>query len=252
MAARKLAKVEEENRKKKEQEAADLLKEQAKAKKEEEQRQRVDAEKIRVERERAQEEREKEEKRQLLLQRKREAQTATFAKMELELEKNRKAEEEKNRKAEEEQSLLYIAQLEKEEEAERLKRAFFKCSICLETKEINGCYTLDCDHRICKDCLTGHIVFNISQDKVDAKEMHCPCENCFEPIQTSIVCGLTADNGEKDLFEKYLQRLKDKLIDDDVAQHRAIRCPNDKCTVTVSWEVRKEKMREGEKKVNTQ
>ena len=69
---------------------------------------------------------------------------------------------------------------EKLDEEEMVARSNFNCSICLETKEIHGSYSLDCSHRLCAECIFNHVTSKVRDKKVSSADLTCP--SCKEPI----------------------------------------------------------------------
>ncbi len=43
----------------------------------------------------------------------------------------------------------------------------FECSVCIDDKAVDGSFELDCAHRLCAECLQGHIY-----SKIDSNELH--------------------------------------------------------------------------------
>lgn len=75
----------------------------------------------------------------------------------------------------------------------------FECSICFEQLTVNEGITLNCDHRYCQSCITGHIDNLINEGKVTEEDMRCP--QCPTQITPQEIEG----NTKKENYARYLE-----------------------------------------------
>ncbi len=132
-------------------------------------------------------------------------------------------------------SLIEALNLNRQYEEEEKARRMFNCQICLEDHEINGCYTLECDHRFCQDRLSGYICSKINSHEVGERMMVCPLPDCGIPISHPIIRGCTKDLNNLEAYQKYCEFTKDDYIAAELQKGSAskgtclIRCPSETC-----------------------
>lgn len=120
------------------------------------------------------------------------------------------------------------------EQEELDKRMAFKCCICMEESPIDGCYTLDCSHRFCAECLKNYIRSKINSNETSPDQLVCPA-GCGTPVSLEVIRGCTADMGDKDLYEKFDNFVKEKFIENAVRAGGCMRCPNELCNYAFMW-----------------
>ena len=73
------------------------------------------------------------------------------------------------------------------------------CEICYEEVNESQMFGLKCDHRFCKDCLSGHLETNIQDGNVI--KIACMMVGCKEEFESEDVQRF----GSRELYQKYLQ-----------------------------------------------
>jgi E3 ubiquitin-protein ligase RNF144 len=71
----------------------------------------------------------------------------------------------------------------------KTEKRIFECPICIEEKLVNKeCITLDCDHKLCKDCLKKTLTTYLNEGKVSEDNRRCPVDNkCKVPINMPVI-----------------------------------------------------------------
>ena len=136
------------------------------------------------------------------------------------------SEKEKNNMLENKENKKAIKALMEQDLMERKLAAqnkSFDCGICGENKNVEkDSITLDCDHRYCKECVSGYATALIDESKCSDDQLACP--ECKTPLGFHIVKGCL--NEEK--FQKYQNFLLQNGSNVILNEERA-KCPNAKC-----------------------
>jgi len=111
-------------------------------------------------------------------------------------------------------------------ELEKLEREYFDCPVCMDDKaSINGSYTLDCNHRICYECIPTLVTIKINSNEVSEEQLHCPYENCKCTILEVTVRELCPN----EIYQKFLNFRKDRYIFERSISGTIRKCPTDRC-----------------------
>lgn len=93
------------------------------------------------------------------------------------------------------------------EEVQRLADESFReermlaCNICGEEYAASQMVTLQCNHRFCKDCMTGHLEALIQSGQVVAEKTICPQRGCNQEIEEIIIFSLV-DRQSIDIIQR--------------------------------------------------
>ena len=103
--------------------------------------------------------------------------------------------------------------------------ATFHCLICLSDTQIDASYQLDCSHRICATCLSGHITSRINSGEVDEERLTCPFPRCTAQIALDTVRECCS----ADTFRKLTEFRLDRFVDAGTLTGSLRRCPGGSC-----------------------
>lgn len=112
------------------------------------------------------------------------------------------------------------------EEGKEEMKPRFDCQICFSKVKIEDGITLDCNHRICSECIAGHAQSKINSGEVSDNLLYCPFEKCTEPLNPYMLKSIL----NFQLYEKYdklrTDRCEIRLQDDEMV----FRCPSAECS----------------------
>jgi len=111
-------------------------------------------------------------------------------------------------------------------ELDRREREIFECPICLNPEaEINGSYTLDCQHRTCAVCIPALVISKINSNEVSEDLLVCPYENCRCTILENTVKELCPHN----IYQKFLTFRTEKYLFERSISGTMKKCPSPNC-----------------------
>jgi hypothetical protein len=109
------------------------------------------------------------------------------------------------------------------EDKDSLKPSFV-CGICAETKIVEGCVTLDCEHRFCRSCMKDYCADLIGHNLVTESDLHCPQARCRREISEATLSHCL----ESDDYER-LVRLRTNQLYLPSRGEKLTKCPAANC-----------------------
>ena len=102
----------------------------------------------------------------------------------------------------------------------------FSCPVCFDEKLIKSdCVTLDCDHRLCRDCLRGVLIDNLKEGKVSEKNRKCPIDtSCQIPLNMPVIQSIYT----KEELDKFYDFTLNELPSSN-SNEVYVRCPGADC-----------------------
>jgi len=118
-------------------------------------------------------------------------------------------------------SMLFIEELEQQDNAERIRRV--DCPVCMEQVELESCVTLDCEHPMCTDCFSNYLTGKIEGGEVGDEQLVCPIQDC----RTAITALQVEAAVGREIYERFLRYRIDQWQPED--DSRRVQCPSPNC-----------------------
>jgi ariadne-1 len=111
------------------------------------------------------------------------------------------------------------------EEGREEAKPHFDCQICFSRIKVEDGITLECDHRVCPDCIRGHSENKINSGEVADNLLCCPFDKCKVALNPYMLKSVL----DEEMFHKYDKLRTDRCelrLDED---EMLFRCPRSTC-----------------------
>mmetsp|Transcript_19575 Transcript_19575/g.35910 ORF Transcript_19575/g.35910 Transcript_19575/m.35910 type:complete len:254 (-) Transcript_19575:432-1193(-) len=84
----------------------------------------------------------------------------------------------------------------------------FLCKICCDMYSIDQAVTLNCDHRLCRDCMMNYLELVVNSMNFGLEDLKCPVFECKDAVDIHIIKAMLSDK----MFKLY-DSVRAKMVD---------------------------------------